>query len=209
VRDPLGHAHAKRKKLILFWGRDFSTTELSLTHQAEADRVEDVKPVPSPPRKIGEVPGHEGIRFDHGLCKRLFRRPIPAEEGLHRGRRVAVDRKPLPLSPCLDKARQLLQIVAKERLRVERFLYHEHGRPILLQDASEILPNLPLHVPIRKCFDAVPNKVLAFQDCDAQVLQTGVDRENASWGQWRHKLGALTWARLVTWALALAIPTST
>jgi len=92
--------------LISLQSRNFSATELSLTHQSEADRIEDVKPVLSPPGKIGQVPSQDGIRFNHGLCKRLFRLPVSAEECLHGGRRVAANRETLPFSPCLDCAAQ-------------------------------------------------------------------------------------------------------
>src|SRR5437667_7177879 len=127
-------------------GRDLFTTQFSCAHKAEPHRVEYVEPVAAPPGKIGEVASEKRVLFDHGFCEGLLRLLISAEERLDGRGCIAADGEPFPFSPRLDTARQLLEIVAKNGLRIERLLDREHCWPVLLQNPGKVLLNLRPYV---------------------------------------------------------------
>src|SRR5689334_11789700 len=70
--------------------REISTCHFSAAHQAKADSVEDVEPVPTPPRERREVASQEGVISNHGFSERLFGLLFPAEVCFHLGRRIAL-----------------------------------------------------------------------------------------------------------------------
>src|SRR2546426_946473 len=96
-----------------FSERGFLASQFALTHEAEPDCVEYVKPVATTPGQECQVSGEEWIPFNHGFGERLLVLSVSAEEGFDGSGQVAQDPKPFPASPCFDVFCECSEILAQ------------------------------------------------------------------------------------------------
>src|SRR3989454_5151260 len=168
-----------------FSERGFLANQFALTHEAEPDCVEYVKPVATTPGQECQVSGEEWIPFNHGFGERLLVLSVSAEEGFDGSGQVAQDPKPFPASPCFDVFCECSEILAQHGLCIKRFFDNKHFGAVDVKQFCKILLNLRPHVrkkfATRKRLDAVPDQLFAFENGDSQVLHSGIDGHDAVW----------------------------
>ena len=119
-----------------FSERAFLASQFALTHEAEPDCVEYVKPVATTPGQECQVSGEEWIPFNHGFGERLLVLSVSAEEGFDGSGQVAQDPKPFPASPCLDVFCECSEILAQHGLCIKRFFDNKHFRAYRLAESK-------------------------------------------------------------------------
>ena len=150
-----------------------------MTHEAQANGVEYVKPISAAPREDRQIASKKRILFDHGFCKGLLCPLIATEKRFNCRGRVAVDVEAFPPTPCLDFSGERSKVLAAQRLCVERLLYYKNGWLICLEEVSQILQHLRSREGqlLASCegLYAIPDQLLPLKDRDTEVLHPWID----------------------------------